>query len=117
MRAEQTKPHAPAEKKPKEAGLFSRLLTRLGIPAEILPGGFGMTFSGRSERGRDGSSYPGAESLSVRGCRRILHYDESEIRLLLTHLTLIVTGHDLRFASFSAGTVTVVGAVRGVTFQ
>ena len=100
-----------------KTGFLTRWLTRLGITAEILPDGFGLSLSGRAERGRDGRFHPAGETLSVRGCRRILAYDPAEIRLSVGRLTLIVTGQDLRFTSFAAGTVTVVGAVGGVVWQ
>ena len=92
-------------------------MARLSVTAEILPGGFGLSLSGRAERGGDGRFHPSGTSLSVRGCRRILAYDPAEIRLLVGRLTLVVTGRDLRFSSFSAGTVTVVGAVGGLVWQ
>ena len=113
-RSEQSK-NAPAAS--VRQGLLTRWLTRLGVSAEIMPGGFGLTLSGRAERGRDGRFRPVAEVLSVRGCRRILAYDPGEIRLAVGRLTLVVTGRDLSFASFTAGTVTVVGEVGGVTWQ
>ena len=54
----------------KKKELLARIGERLDIPREALPGGFGLTLSGQNE-------------LTVRGCRRILHYGEDCIRLSL----------------------------------
>ena len=95
--------------RPSRPGRLTRLLTRLGVSAELLPGGFGVSLTGRASRGD-----PTAETLTVRDCRRILQYDPAEIRLSVSGMTLVVTGADLRFASFVGGTVTIVGTIKGV---
>ena len=91
---------------------LTRLLTHIGLSAELLPGGFGVSLTGRTAHGR-----PTAETLTVRDCRRILAYDPVEIRLSVSGLTLTVVGSGLRFSSLSGGTVTIVGEVEGLSWS
>ena len=98
--------------KPAARGRLTRLLTRLGLSAELLPGGFGVTLTGRAAHGR-----PTAETLTARDCRRILSYDPAEIRLSVSGLTLTVAGSDLRFSSFAGGTVTIIGEIGGLSWS
>lgn len=53
----------------------------------------------------------GDGELTVRECRRILHYSETEIRLSLCGYSLIVKGNDLFCASYSGGAVRVDGDI------
>lgn len=53
----------------------------------------------------------GGGELTVRECRRILHYSETEIRLSLCGYTLIIRGTDLFCASYSGGAVRVDGDI------
>lgn len=88
----------------KRKELLARLGERLDIPREALPGGFGLTLSGQSE-------------LTVRGCRRILHYGEDCIRLSLGKTVLSVMGERLLCTAFGGGTVTVGGHICGLVFE
>lgn len=53
----------------------------------------------------------GDGELTVRECKRILHYSETEIRLSLCGYTLIIKGEDLFCASYSGGAVRVDGDI------
>ena len=87
----------------KKKELLARIGERLDIPREALPGGFGLTLSGQNE-------------LTVRGCRRILHYGEDCIRLSLGKTVLSVMGEGLLCTAFGGGTVTVGGHICGILF-
>ena len=84
--------------------LFARLSRRLDIPSEALPYGFGLSLCGRGE-------------LSVRGCRRIVHYAPERICLDLGKEVLRVEGRGLLCASFGAGEVRVVGEIDVIGFE
>ena len=56
----------------------------------------------------------GDRELTVRECRRILHYSESEIRLLLCGYTLLIRGNELFCASYSGGSVRVDGEIKSI---
>lgn len=82
----------------KKGGFFARLLEKLDLPCEALPGGFGVLLSGKRE-------------LSVGGCREILKCDQDEILLALCGLLLAVRGSGLLCTAFDAGTVSVTGDI------
>lgn len=87
----------------KRKGLLSGLAARLDIPSEALPGGFGVELSGQ-------------RALIARGCRRILHYADEEVRLLLGRTVLHVLGKELICTSFGHGGVTVKGWIEAIRF-
>lgn len=87
----------------KKQGLLAGLTARLDIPGEALPGGFGVELSGQRE-------------LTVRGCRRILHYGDEEIRLRVGKTVLCVCGKELLCTSFGNGGVTVRGWIVSLRF-
>lgn len=82
--------------------LLARFGERLDIPREALPGGFGLTLSGENE-------------LTVRGCRRIVHYGGERIVLAVGKTALAVIGEHLLCAAFGAGCVTVTGKIVSIT--
>ena len=85
--------------------VLGSLARRLDIPREALPGGFGLSMSGRRE-------------LTVRGCRRILAYGAERICLLLGgDLSLAVEGDRLLCTVFRAGSVTVEGDILSLRFE
>ena len=85
--------------------LLGGLARHLAIPPEVLPGGFGLSLSGRRE-------------LTVWGCRRILTYGTDRIGLLLGGgLALTVEGEGLLCTVFRAGSVTVEGSVEALRFE
>ena len=83
--------------------LAARLAARLDIPRELLPGGFALSMAGDSE-------------LTVRGCKRILSYMETEITLAVGATVLRVRGHALYCSAFSGGAVTLTGKITGLLF-
>ena len=88
----------------KRRDLLARLAQKLDIPREALPGGFGMTLSGRGE-------------LTAVGCCRILQYTPSVIRLAVGRETLAIHGKELACSVFGAGAVTVVGEIDTLCFE
>ena len=87
----------------KEKHLFARMREKLDIPCEILPGGFGVIFSGNRE-------------MTVSGCRRILTYSEEEILLSLGKVQALVRGKGLLCTVFNAGSITLCGEIRSLSF-
>lgn len=59
----------------------------------------------------------GRERVTAQGCRRILTYTETCIRLLRRHEILTVQGKGLACISFSCGCATLTGTVQSVTFE
>ena len=85
--------------------VFGGLSRYLDIPSEALPGGFGLSLSGRRE-------------LTARGCRRILSYGTERISLLLGGgAVLAVEGDGLLCTVFRAGCVTVEGRITALRFE
>ena len=58
----------------------------------------------------------GTYRATVYGCHKILLYSPCEIRLLSRKRVVSVLGEGLYCAAFSAGTVTVVGKITGVSY-
>ncbi len=84
--------------------LLAGLGRYLDLPTEAIPGGFGLSLSGR-------------EQLTVRGCREILIYTPAEIRLSLGRVALSVGGEGLLCTVLEAGNVTVEGLVCTLSFE
>ena len=85
--------------------LAGRAMRYLDIPSEALPGGFSVLISGTG-------------SLTVRGCRRILHYGSDCIRLRLAdRRVLCVCGAELVCTAFEAGLATIEGRLQGVSLE
>ena len=59
----------------------------------------------------------GREDLTVSGCKKILAYTESEIRLLLCEYILVIRGTGLSCASYYAGAVRVEGKISSLTLE
>ena len=88
----------------KKKSFFERLGEKLDIPPEALPGGFGVTLSGRG-------------AVRVHGCVRVLSYDEERIRLELCGSVLTISGERLIFTSFSRGEMEIGGVVCALAFE
>ena len=58
----------------------------------------------------------GTRRMTVQGCRRILSYAPSEIRLKLKDRSLCVRGQGLTCISFSGGGATLQGEICGVDY-
>lgn len=84
--------------------LLTQISQCLDIPREALPFGFGLTMSGQT-------------SLTVRGCRGILSYEKSCVRLSLGRITLGIAGERLICTAFEAGSITVEGCIRVLSFE
>lgn len=59
----------------------------------------------------------GRETLTVRGCRKILLYTAQEIRLRLCEYVLVIKGEGLYCASYYAGAVRVDGEISSLEFE
>ena len=89
----------------RKKDLLTGAMRYLDIPREMLPGGFGITLSGQS-------------SLTVRGCRRILQYGATEIRLSLGEKkALAIGGSDLICTVFDGEQATVEGLIESLAFE
>ena len=89
----------------KKGRVFQRLTQGLGWTDGARQSGFGFSVVGRRE-------------LTAHGCRRILTYGDSLIRLLLEGNTVLaVTGTGLLCTVFRAGCVTVEGRIASLGFE
>ena len=59
----------------------------------------------------------GRERVTAQGCRRILTYTATCIRLKRRHAVLAVRGRDLVCVSFSCGCATMTGTILSVSFE
>lgn len=59
----------------------------------------------------------GRERVTAQGCRRILTYTATCIRLKRRHAVLAVRGRDLVCVSFSCGCATLTGTILSVSFE
>lgn len=59
----------------------------------------------------------GRERVTAQGCRRILTYTATCIRLKRRHAVLAIRGRDLVCVSFSCGCATVSGTILSVSFE
>lgn len=78
---------------------------RLDIPGEAFPGGFSLMLSGQS-------------AVTISGCRRILTYGDTVVRLELNNKTvLVIQGKELLCTVFQAERMTVEGVIEGLRFE
>ncbi|PWM34844.1 MAG: hypothetical protein DBX65_06610 [Oscillospiraceae bacterium] len=80
------------------------LAVRLDLPPDILRGGMRAELRGRN-------------LLTVQGCRRILTYTPTCIRLQMKDTVLAVRGRRLGCTSYLAGAVGVDGLVESLSFE
>lgn len=59
----------------------------------------------------------GNQRAVIRGCRKILSYAPDEICVALRRRTIRLTGKELLFTSFAAGSATVQGTIRSVVLE
>lgn len=59
----------------------------------------------------------GDRRMTVQGCRKILAYSPTEIRLQLKRRQVCVTGEGLGCSSFSGGCTTLQGYIRSVEYR
>ncbi|MBE6634394.1 MAG: hypothetical protein E7620_08670 [Ruminococcaceae bacterium] len=59
----------------------------------------------------------GDRRMTVQGCRRILLYSPTEIRLQLKRRQLVIRGNDLECSSFAGGCVTLQGRILQVASE
>lgn len=85
-------------------GLGRWLINRLDIPADVVEGGLRAELRGRS-------------TLTVNGCKRILEYTPSLIRLKVWRCVLCVRGTGLSCSSYFAGAVGIEGEIDSISFE
>ncbi len=79
------------------------LSVHLDIPADLSSGGMRLDLRGRN-------------TLTVYGCRRIVDFSESEIRLTMEKCDLLVEGDRLSCTSYLAGAVGIEGCICRMAF-
>ena len=87
-----------------KAGMVEWLVKRLDMPPEVLCGGMRVELRGR-------------ECLLVEGCRKILTYTPTLIRLRLHQCVLVVEGERLLCHSYLSGAVGMEGRVSALRFE
>ena len=103
--SEEQKKKEGGEDTPKgKAGLREWLVKRLDIPPELISGGMRVELRGR-------------EYLTVEGCRRILTYTPTLVRLRLCRCVLAVEGERLLCHSYLSGAVTLEGYICRLGFE
>ncbi len=80
------------------------LSLRLDIPADMASGGIHLDLRGRN-------------TLTVHGCRRIVDFTPSRIRLTLPGCDLVVEGERLTCTSYLAGAVGIEGCICRMAFE
>ena len=73
------------------------------IPADLLSGGMTLEMRGRNE-------------LLLCGCREIIEYSETKIRVVQANCVVSVIGRRLAMSSFSDGRIAVSGEVDALDF-
>ena len=59
----------------------------------------------------------GERRMTVQGCRKILAYSPTEIRLQLKKRQIRITGEELGCSAFSGGCTTLQGRIRSVEYE
>lgn len=85
-------------------GLSEWLIKRLDMPPDVLCGGMRVEMRGR-------------ESLLVEGCKKILTYTPTLVRLRLPRCVLVIEGERLLCHSYLAGAVGLEGMVCALRFE
>lgn len=91
-------------KQNKKGGFIERLAGDYDIPPELLHGGCFVEIRGRN-------------SVTVRGCRRIIKYCTEKVILKMCRDILEVTGKRLTCLTYFSGAVVIEGLIEGLNFQ
>ncbi len=75
----------------------------IDIPADITGGGMSLELRGRNE-------------MLLCGCREIVQYSPSRIRIVQSKCDICIIGRRLTMSSFSDGRITVSGEIDGFDF-
>ena len=73
------------------------------IPADLFSGGMTLEMRGRNE-------------LLVCGCREIIEYSETSIRILQANCAVSISGRRLAMSSYSDGRIAVTGEIDSLDF-
>lgn len=96
------KPKKDDNTKAKRMSMIQRLGQRLDIPADVISG-VHIELRGRN-------------NLTIRGCRKILLYTETEIRVRLLGDTLQVCGSGLYCTAYHSGVIEIDGKIDSICF-
>jgi sporulation protein YqfC len=96
------KPKRDDSSRAKRMSMLQRLGQKLDIPADVLSG-IHIELRGRN-------------NLTVRGCRKILHYTETEVRVRLSGQTLQICGSSLYCTAYHRGVVEIDGIIDSLCF-
>ena len=80
------------------------LAVRFDMPADLTSGGLRLDLRGRN-------------TLTVYGCRRIVDFSPTEIRLAMENCHLLVEGERLSCTSYLAGAVGIEGCICRMVFS
>lgn len=94
--------HPPIKKSGR--GLAEWLSVQFDIPSDLTDGGIRVDLRGR-------------HTLTVQGCRRIVDFSPTVIRLSLGDCTLAVLGERLLCTSYLAGAVGIEGCICCIRFE
>ncbi|MBE6547150.1 MAG: hypothetical protein E7668_06930 [Ruminococcaceae bacterium] len=92
------------ERKKEQMGVRERLSKSLDIPPDLFGGQSLLELRGR-------------ESITLKGCGKILLYTPEEIRIALKKGCLRVCGKRLVCTSYHAGAVGIDGEIGGISFE
>lgn len=105
MRAHQRSEEMSVKEEKKDRESFrEKLYKNLDIEPDILPGGSTIELRGRN-------------SMTVRGCGKILEYTPESIRLGLGDGELSICGARLICTSYRAGAVGIEGRIDNISFK
>ncbi len=96
------KPKKEESSRAKRMSIVERLGQRLDIPADVISG-IHIELRGRN-------------NLTVRGCRKILLYTETEVRVRLYGETLLICGSGLYCTAYHSGVVEIDGIIDSLCF-
>ena len=91
-------------KRNSSKGLRQWIIDKLDIPADVIEGGVRIDLRGRNQ-------------LIVYGCKKILDYSPTEIRLAVCKWVLWVKGEGLSCNSYLSGAVGIDGKIDAIAFE
>ena len=91
------------KRKKVKRGLAERLACDHDIPPEVVCGGCFVELRGRNR-------------VTVRGCRRIIHYSPGKVVLKMRKDALQICGKRLSCITYLAGSISVEGLIDSVSF-
>ncbi|MBQ4140912.1 MAG: YabP/YqfC family sporulation protein [Clostridia bacterium] len=87
----------------EKATLSEMLCNLIDLPADVLGGGMMLEMRGRNE-------------MLLCGCREILEYSDTRIRILQGKCEVLILGRRLKMSSYSEGRIIVCGELDALDF-